>query len=110
MGMLLMLMLICPFLPSNPSTLLLLGVPFRTRARLGIGRRGWKDSVRLLALLLEGRVLGFLPNVGHLVQIWTMGSSFPFSNYCISNSIKFDVGNGSFLKDDGDEMVVFYWE
>ena len=69
MGMLLVLTLIRPFFPSNPSTLLLLGVPFGTWACLGVGRGGWKDSVRLLTLLLEGRVLGLSPNIGHFVQI-----------------------------------------
>ena len=106
MGMLLVLTLIRPFFPSNPSTLLLLGVPFGTWAGLGVGRRGWKDSVRLLTLLLEGRVLGFSPNIGHLVQIWTMGSSFPFGYYRIGDYLKLDFSNSDLLEYNGDKVII----
>ena len=103
MGMLLMLR---PFFPSNLSTLPLLGVLFGTWAGLGVGRRGWKDSVRLLTLLLEGRILGFSPNIGHLVQIWTMGSSFPFGYYRIGDYLELDFSNSDFLEHNGDKMII----
>ena len=106
MGMLLTLMLICPLLPSNPSAFLLLGVLFRTWASLGVGRGVWKVSVRLLTLLLEGRILGFSPNIGHLVQIWTMGSSFPFSYYRISDYLEFDLRNSDLLEHNGNEVII----
>ena len=106
MGMLLALTLIRPSFPSNLSSLLLLGVPFGTWAGLGVGRRGWKDSVRLLTLLLEGRILGFSPNIGHLVQIWTMGSSFLFGYYRIGDYLEFDLRNGDLLEHNGNEMII----